>query len=242
MSSLWLVTPAYRRYDLSEVCFQQHQQVLDVLRAVGIDAQQVVVADDANLEIARALDFATVEQNNTWLGRKFNDGIEYAVRQGADWVVPIGSDSWIDPAYFLPLPDASLTRTGNRYTVVASDQFTALPVRRVGPFMFHRTLLLPSGGRPAEDRIRRGADQSMLDGIGLRNIKWEARDMHPHQYVGFRGERLITPYASLTRQYRVDPMPYSALEQALVPIYGADLVSALDNVTLSSSLGVVDRS
>src|ERR1051325_10020747 len=100
-SSLWFVTPAWQRYELSAVCFDQRLLVMDALRAAGVEAQCVVVADDENLDLARERGFARVEQDNEWLRRRFNDGIEYAAYQGATRIVPIGSDSWIDPDYLL---------------------------------------------------------------------------------------------------------------------------------------------
>lgn len=235
MPSVWLVTPAYRRYDMSAVCFRQHKQVIDVLRSNGIDAQQVVVADDENLDIARSLGFATVEQGNAWLGQKFNDGIEYAARQGASWIVPIGSDSWIDPAYFLPLPQWKQTRTGNLYTVVTRDEYVNMPIKLVGPYMFHRSLLEPSGFRPAEDRITKGVDSSTLQGIG-KGIHWAGKDDDPLQYVGFRSaERYLSAYQSLKRQYRDEPEPTGLLWPQLETIYGAKLVADMQRVRLGSS-------
>ena len=103
--SMWFVTPAWQRYELTAVCLRQRQWVIEQLADHGIEARCVVVADDENLDIARALGFDVVEQrNDRGLGRKFNDGYEHAARAGATWIVPIGSDSWIDPRYFLPAP------------------------------------------------------------------------------------------------------------------------------------------
>jgi len=223
MSGVWLVTPAWQRFDLSAVCFEQHRRVIDTLARHGIEAHQVVVADDANLDIARGLGFDVVERDNEWLGRKFNDGMEYAGLHGADWIVPIGSDSWIDPAYFLPLPRPSLTRTSPNYCVVEADRMAELRVGRngAGPYVFHRSLLAPKGFRPAEDELAKGIDGSTIRGI-TRPIVWRPLTLHPFQYVGFRGTPHITRYERLMDKWGVaehaDPWDILATR------YDADLV------------------
>lgn len=62
--SVCLITPAFRRYALSEICLRQHREAIDALDNMGIDAQQVVIADDENLDIAKELGFLTVESPN----------------------------------------------------------------------------------------------------------------------------------------------------------------------------------
>jgi hypothetical protein len=201
--SLYFVTPAWKRYELTAVCLEQRQRVMDYLASYGIDARCVVVADDENLDIARSLGFDTVEQNNEWLGRKFNDGIEYAVTHGAEWIVPIGSDSWIDPAYFLPLPAPSYILTSALYAVVEPGRIGYLKVgdrNPAGPHVIHRDRL-PITLRPARDDINRHIDSSTLK--GLQDVQFESRGLHPLQYIGFRQEPLITPYVRLMKAWGV---------------------------------------
>jgi hypothetical protein len=152
--TLWFVTPAWQRYDLSAICFDQRLDVIRTLAAAGIEARCVVIADDENLDLARQRGFDVVEQNNDWLGRKFNDGIEYACRNGASRVIPIGSDSWIDPAYFLPLTHKSRTRTSGLYAVVTADRMAELYItdeKGVGPYVIARDALRSANFRPAKD-------------------------------------------------------------------------------------------
>jgi hypothetical protein len=205
MTSLFFVTPAFKRFPLSSVCFQQRRLVMDELEELGIEARCVVVADDENVDIAKGLGFDTVEQDNEWLGRRFNDGIEYAGQHGATWIVPIGSDSWIDPAYFLPLPDPAVTRTSGLYCPVTMDRLAEcrVPGWGAGPIMFHRDMLEPSGFRPAQDRIKFGCDTSTVNGVteSAGTIQWEQHDVQPFQYLGFRAKPSITPYEKLRRKY-----------------------------------------
>lgn len=200
---IYFVTPAYQRFELTAVCLEQRQRVIDRLAGAGIEARCVVVADDENLDTARALGFDTVERDNEWLGRKFNDGIEYAATHGAEWIVPIGSDSWIAASYFTPEPDPSLTVTSALYTVVESERMAYLHVgnRGAGPYMFHRSLLDPNF-RPARDDISRYVDSSTVAGI-TKPIEWHHRDLHPLQYIGFRGQPHLTPYKRLKEAWGV---------------------------------------
>lgn len=201
--SLWFITPAYQRYELSAVCFEQRKRVIDSLAARGIEAQCVVVADDGNLEIARSFDFHTVQQANDYLGRKFNDGMEYAGRLGAEWIVPIGSDSWIHPEYLLPLPREGASRTSQYYAAVEPARLAYLQVglkNPAGPHMLHRSTF-PEGFRPARDELHRYVDSSTL--AGLHGLRWEIRNVHALQYIGFRQEPLLTPYERLWRAWGV---------------------------------------
>lgn len=225
---IYFVTPAHGRLELSAVCYDQRVHVIQTLSAKGIEARCVVVADDENLDLARERGFDVVEQSNDALGRKFNDGMEFAARQGAEWIVPIGSDSWIDPAYFDGL-HSRFVRTSNAYCAVTSSRLAELSVRDgkgAGPYVFPRSVLAPSGFRPADDRLVRHIDSSTVRGVqrSLRHpIPWtRSYEIHPYQYIGFRGTPTLTPYQTLVRAWgrRENHDPWSILARH----YPADLV------------------
>ena len=222
--TIWFVTPAYRRFALSAVCFEQRRRVIETLASNGIAARCVVVADDDNLDIARACGFDVVERDNQWLGRRFNDGIEYAGKAGASRIVPIGSDSWIDPAYFLPLSTRDRTMTSSYYSVVTANtlgQLTVNDQKGVGPYVFPRHVLRPKF-RPAKDEIDHGVDSSTVKGIRMR-LRWKRHDVHPLQYIGFRGNPHISSYEGLMAAWgvREHPEPWAMLAQH----YPSDLVA-----------------
>lgn len=238
MTSLCFVTPAWKRYETTALCLEQRNRVLAELAKHGIDAYQVVIADDENLDIARSLGAATVERDNAMVGRKFNDGMEYAGKAGADWIVPIGSDSWIDPEFFLPLTDPRRTLTSPAYCAVQSERMAELIVaprnvrHMAGPYVFHRSLLAPAKFRPsAEDSVM--VDTSTISGIERaihRPIRWQLRTVHPFQYVGFRVEPMMTSYYSLARKWlvREHADPWAVLAKH----YPADLVERAQNLML----------
>lgn len=230
MTKLVFVTPAWQRYDLTAVCLEQRKRVCDDLKAQGIEATCVVVTDDANMVVARTLGFEAFEQDNRWLGRKFNDGMECAARLGADWIVPIGSDSWIDPNYFIPLPDPSETRTSSNYCAVTDTKLGELRSRDtkgIGPYMFHRSLLEGCRFRPAADTLNRSIDRSTIQGI-TAPIHWVERSLHPFQYVGFRGFPTISPYEVLFDKLGV--REYEEPWHILSEYYPVDLVHQVRHV------------
>lgn len=201
---LWFITPAFQRFALSEVCFDQWKQVAAALAPEGVELRVVVIADDENLELARAAGFDTVEQDNDWLGRRFNDGIEYACRHGADWVAPVGSDSWILPEYLVPLPEPHESRRGRLLTVVRFDKLAELYVTNlgVGPYLYHRSQLEHCGFRPAEDRISKGCDTSTWLGVAEgHDIVWDERNVSQYQHVSFRAKPHLTKYTRLWAAY-----------------------------------------
>lgn len=234
--SIWFVTPAFKRFEMTDVCLDQRLDVIAYLATIGIEGHCVVVADDDNLDIARAKGFDVVEQDNEWLGRKFNDGIQYAGEHGATWIVPIGSDSWIDPLFFLNMPVARWTRTSALYCVVEGDRLGELRVRgRVsqgaGPFCFHRSLFSQCGFRPAVDEISRGVDGSTIRGLGPR-VKWADRRVHAFQYLGFRGSPRLSEYQLLYDHWGVEEYknPWDLLKR----FYPAGLVDRMRPIVQAS--------
>ena len=223
---LYFVTPAFQRYELAAVCFDQWKQIAASLAAHDVELRVVVVSDDENLDLARATGFDTVERDNDWLGRRFNDGIEYACRNGADWVAPVGSDSWIMPEYLYPLPETDQSRRGRLLTVVKSDRLAELYVTNigVGPYMYHRSQLEHCDFRPSDEKIRRGVDTSTWLGVlqgGV--IEWDERNVSQYQHVSFRAKPHLTKYTRLWAAYgqRESYQPWEILREH----FPADLVA-----------------
>jgi hypothetical protein len=222
--TLWFVTPAWQRYEITAICLEQRKRVIAELLSHGIEARQVVIADDENLDIARALDCDIVERDNEMVGRKFNDGMEYAGKHGAEWIVPIGSDSWIATDYFLDLDSPRYTRTSEAYCSVKSDVLAELWVspdrlaHSAGPYVFHRTLLEPAGFRPsAEGSVM--VDTSTIRGIERhKRIRWRTHTVHPFQYIGFRAQPMMTSHNNLVRRWGVAKHnPWSTLRRYYPP-------------------------
>lgn len=215
MPKLFFVTPAYRRYEVSQVCFAHRAWCMEQMQAAGIDARCVVIADDENIDLAQEFGFDTVEHpkdrgyyargGRQFIGRKFNDGYEYAARQGADYVVPIGSDSWIHPSFFGSLPVRAQVQTSSYYAIVNEDgdrlARLEIPVAGgVGPNVIPTFLMRKHNYRPIMERLVRGCDTSLMGAIGRRGLSFKWVDIDPLQYFAFRvrGQQL-NPFERLLK-------------------------------------------
>ncbi len=228
MPTVWFCTPAHGRLDLSKVCFAEHAWAAEQLAPSGVDVVSCVVACDENLDLAKGLGFATVERANDFLGARWNDAYQYAASEGADFICPLGSDSWIHPRFFerLPKPNRTTTLTGKSYAVVdeLGERIAHLEIDTsagVGPNVVPTWLFGAADWRPVREDIQRGCDNSLLLTIQRdHDITFAWHDFDPVQYVGFRtnGEQL-NPYKELAERWAVSEtdQPWLELER-LFPV------------------------
>ena len=213
MSSLWFVMPAHGRLELARICMRQLRTTCDALEQDGIRASAVVIAEDENLDTARDLGFATVYRDNRFTSRRFNDGIQLACDRRfnphpVDYIVPIGSDDWVDWRLFQDLPARDCMVGFQRMAFVREDG-RELTVRHInseggcGIRIWPRQLFEPLGYRPADEDRKRGCDTSIL--VHTRRahdgrMRVEHRDLDPLRIVDWKspGENL-NPYRALER-------------------------------------------
>lgn len=182
----------------------------------------MIVADDENLDVAAEFGFHTVGQDNLYLGRKFNDGMEFACRYlDADYVVLIGSDDWVHVDLFthLPKPVADLplptperpvvigrpgpeAGTGKEIAMVNLARGVLQRCRVKGrfgviPWVLPRAALEPSGFRPIREEQQRGIDGALLRGLKCRP-EWVFSDPHPLCRVDFKSEVNLNSYDKIT--------------------------------------------
>jgi hypothetical protein len=213
MPSLWFVCPAFGRVELARICLRQLRRTCDALTAEGIDATAVIVADDANLETAHQLGFGTVTRDNRFVSRRFNDGIQLALDpkhnpRPADYVVPIGSDDWVDHRILLDLPNARTVVGFQRMSFVREDgrEITTRAISYPGGAgirIYPRSLMVPLGYRPADEDRPRGCDTSILINVQREHgdrLRIEHRHLHDRQIVDWKtwGQQLNS-YAELAR-------------------------------------------
>src|SRR6188472_4175138 len=110
MPSLAFVVQAHGRLERARICLRQLRRTCDRLADAGVEPNAVIVADDENLDTARDLGLATYERGNAATSMRFNDGIQAACdprvnRHPVEFVVPCGSDDWVDWRLFVELPD-----------------------------------------------------------------------------------------------------------------------------------------
>jgi len=225
MPSLWFIVPVHGRLPLAVICLRQLARTCDALTSHGVEATAVVIADRRNLrhldtlapglvgrpELRRAGRFAAVERDNRFLSRKFNDGIQLACDpdvnpRPADYVVPCGSDDWVDWRIFRDLPRGATVYGFQRISFVREDgaEMIARDLRYEGGSgirVFPRRVMVAVGYRPADEDRSRACDTSILTNlrVALReSLRVEHRPIDPRQIVDWKtpGQQL-NPYESL---------------------------------------------
>ncbi len=238
MKSMIFVVPAFGRLNLTRICLGQLRRTCDALQAEGVHATAIIVADDENLDTARNLGFGIVRRDNEFTSRRFNDGLQAALdpdwnKHPADYVVPFGSDDWVDHRIFLDLPPADTMVGFQRLSFVREDGaeigVTALDNKGgCGIRIYPRQLLAPLGYRPADEDRTRACDTSILVNVQKTNHSMQVahRHLHDRQIVDWKSDReQLNSYGSIAARHRIrettDPF------EALAGIYPAE---ALDEV------------
>lgn len=244
---LVLVTPAWRRYDVTRLCLAQRAHLRGALAGRGIEATTLVVADDDNLDIAAEFGCETLERPNVPLGRKWNDGLEAAcLALEADYVTVVGSDDWVHPDVFSRLPRdeyAGPDLSGNIEAVVwraapevvcgreiALVDLSSGRLRRcrsrgrygVIPWLFPRVALRRSRYRPVGEAAAQGLDGSLVAGLGVRP-EWVFHDPHPYCRVDFKSDVNLNSFDKIADAIGygpVEPDPWTTLADH----YPAELV------------------
>lgn len=227
MPSLWFVVPVHGRQELARICLSQLRRTCDALTNEGVDASAVIVGDSPQLlDTARELGFATVRRNNRFLSRKFNDGIQLALDERfnprpADYVVPCGSDDWVDWQLFTDLPPQDTMVGFPRMSFVREDgkDLTAVHLTYEGGAgirIWPRQVLKGVGYRPADEDRPRGCDTSILLNTRAAGAAFfvDHRDTDPRQIVDWKTVGAnVNPYDSVATRWQGESLgdPFDAL-------------------------------
>jgi hypothetical protein len=214
MKSLWFVVPVHGRLPLARICLRQLRRTCDALYEDGVDATAVVVSDyDALQELdITSLKFGWVLRANDYTSAKFNDGIQLATDPRynptpVDYVVPCGSDDWLDHRLFTePLPDENTIFGFQHMSFVREDgkEIVSPKIAYVGGSgirIIPRQLLASVGYRPADEDRRRGCDTSILSNLRRAHPDLEVRNWHLHerQIVDWKTPGIqLNPYKEVT--------------------------------------------
>lgn len=228
--NVWLVSPAWQRYDVTRVVLAERRWLCDMLAARGLTANSVIVADDENLDIAEEFGFPTVEKDNSDLGERFNVGYRFAAEQGADVFVHIGSDDWVHPDAFDILRDTDISsdapikplspetqsvvwRRGPM--VIAQRRLTLVDVAngvaqrcfvhgRWGciPWLIPRRAMESEGFAPIARGNMRGIDGALVRGLRTRPT-WIFQDAPDEWLVDWKTTWNVTPYKGVARSLGV---------------------------------------
>jgi hypothetical protein len=237
MPSLWFIVPAYGRLSLSAICLRQLRRTCDSLRENGVEATAVVIADDENLDIARELGFGTIEAPNQFVSRKYNDGIQLACDpdfnpRPAEYVVPCGSDDWVDWRLFTDLPPKGQVVGFQRLSFVREDGLEMVQrfvnVRGgCGIRIYPKEILARLGYRPADEDRYRACDTSILTNLyKITQFNVKHREIDPRQIVDWKSaSNQLNPYDSLTfhKTFANPQDPFVALAE----LYPADALAEM---------------
>lgn len=224
--TLWFVVPAHGRFELTKICLRQLRRTCDALTAEGLEATAIVIADDKNLATARSLGFGTYERDNRFLSRKFNDGIQAACDRDvnprpADFVVPFGSDDWIDYRILLNLPPRNTVACFQHMSFVNEDasELQTSFIRYAGGCgirVYPRQVVAQMAYRPADEDRRRGCDLSILSTLRreVRLLRVVHHSIDPRQIVDWKTAGAnLNSYAEIGKHRRAHgPDPFAQLE------------------------------
>lgn len=216
-----------------------------MIDALPFEAHAVVVADDANLNLAHAHGLGVVEfPNDRGLGAKFNAGYARVKELGCTHAMAIGSDSWLHPS---AIADAEF---GDRHVVslVGLSSFRPDGMERLdmtiryaagfGVGMVYPTAALTD--EPCDPRIPKGCDSSTWRrcGNGKLGVKFET--LVPLSYLNFTSYDVqVTKYSALRiHRSRAVAVHGERVFEDLRGMYDDDLVDAIERVYAVRSLGV----
>ena len=227
MPSLWFVCPVHGRLPLAQICLRQLRRTCDQLGEAGVEATAVVVASEAELAVLlpAELGFASIPMGNDFLSRRFNAGILLACDERynprpADYVIPIGSDDWVDWRLFTDLPGPDTMVGFQRISFVREDglEMTCRYLNYDGGSgirIYPRGLLEPLRFWPGDDR-KRACDTGILTALrsyhgddmkvvypwndARQIVDWKSPSEQLNTYDGVgihRGEEVGDPFEAL---------------------------------------------
>ena len=200
MKRVFIVTPAWGRIDVSKIVFSNFRYIKSALFKYGISVEVVVVADDANLSLAKKYGLKSVMSKNDYLGKKFNDGYQFAFNNGADLVIPVGSDSLISPSIIKSSLSMSKENTivfSSIHSVIREDGKMIGNIKsrvsRDNPnkgalWLYRRNNMKRCGFRPCNEKINKGCDRSTIESLVKKNkgIRMIINDVNFYQHVGIK--------------------------------------------------------
>ncbi len=200
---IWFVTPAHGRYGITQHALAQRAKLCK-----RIGARCVVIAEDANLGYARDLGLDTIEMENRFLGRRFNAGVTYALKQGATHITLFDSDSISLDSVYRTLPEVpsfhpnySFVLSNGRRAEVRHERW----VQTIWPAEWMELV----EGKPCNPWINRNVSSSALHNISMaalgygKELKPETVQVNQLEQVGFQSEENISNALAILFSSRV---------------------------------------
>tara|TARA_Y100000034_G_scaffold104801_1_gene131621 strand:- start:741 stop:1475 length:735 start_codon:yes stop_codon:yes gene_type:complete len=215
MKKIFIITPVWKRCKITKIIFYNFYRIKNSLEG-HIDLNFVVIGDDANLDIAKEYNFFTLKQNNDYLGRKFNDGFEFSIKNGADAVVPVGSDSLITDSIIksgsllssrgnivFSTKHSLLNETGKKIGCINTASLNKN--QNKGALWFYgRKLLSKVNGRPCDDFKKSSCDRSTIENLikANKNIVFKENNQSYYEHLAIKNKKVqIWKYNDYIRQF-----------------------------------------
>jgi hypothetical protein len=195
--NLWFVTPAHGRLEITRHTLKQRAKLCE-----RIGARCVVVAEDYNLQLAGFYGLDRLYQENRFLGRRFNAGVEYALKQGATHITLFDSDSISLDSVYENLgdsprfhPNYSFVMANGRRAEIRHERW----VQTIWPARFMKMV----EGQPCDRWINKHVSSSALRNIAAvaesygTTLGPEYVTVDRLEQVGFQSEDNISNPASI---------------------------------------------
>lgn len=231
MNKVLLVSPVFRRFELTRIMLKHRRAAITAARQLGVDAQCVCIGDEENLKVAESHGFATIPAPNI-LGSKYNDGHEYAVNMGYTYSLHCNSDQTFTPEFLKSIsscPTDRIIRT-HWMTFIKGDGKSSLTFANpMWALKIYPTALLKSNPRPCNEEAMRMCDTSTRDGVVAANPDMpdmHTLDIHALDALQWESGFQMTPWsknlkvASWTGKGE-EPVPWDGIANS----YGPELVS-----------------
>jgi hypothetical protein len=233
---LAFITPAHRRFELTELCLRQRRRLIDDLATAGVEATCVVVCDDANAGVAEHFGFRVVRMGNHFLGAKFAAGYKCALDLGATHLMPIGTDSWMMPELLLATGFPDDECVGTRFlSTIRPDGQQRLDMRIEYPPGFGVATLYPRAAMlgeeyPCSPKIHRGCDTSTWNRTARkRRLPIRFIEHGQLEYMDFKSyEVQTTSYKALVMRWAPTVVDGPQAIGDLRECYDDDLVDDLE--------------
>lgn len=232
MKKVLLVTPVYERFALTEILLRHRLETFSQADVMGVQCDCIVIGDDANCTLAEDLGFFAIEAPNV-LGRKYNDGHEFAVTEGYDFSFHCNSDQVFDSVLLKAIadsPDDQMVKTHWMMAVHESGRKCISYRNRRWAMQAFPVPLLANNPRPCRETATSMCDTEAHQGVAKANPTATEHfvDVGPGETIQFESDMQMHPwdlhkYRGQGEMAELDAVPWNAIDQ----VYGENLVNEM---------------
>jgi hypothetical protein len=198
VKTLSLCTPVWGRAILTEILFRERVRTFEQARELGVECQCVVIGEGSDLELARSFGFPTIEAPNV-LGRKYNDGHEWAVREGFDFSFQVNSDQTFDPRLLAAIaesPTDSFIQTRWLTSIHRDGEKAIATWNPLWAMRAYPLELLRRAPRPCNETLDRMCDSGVYEGVLRANPDAPTHEvvLHPMETIQFESPTQLTSW------------------------------------------------